>query len=252
VVEGNLDKINQGQLRTEFSRAAHGFSTRTKGRFDDMDVAAFARFQPGETVIEVGAGTGNFLSLFKGASRLVGIDVVPEMLVQFRVDHAGLLAVAGDGRRLPLPSDSVDLVTSAQMLHHVHEPLPILKEMKRVMRSSGRILVVDQIAPERFEEAIAMNELDLLRDPSHASSRPRSAFRVLFNLAGLTIVDEQYWEGLQRISQWMWTGEFPEERIQRVREFIERRGDQTGMDWRPVGDDYVYTRRRIMLLATKD
>lgn len=251
MVSKDLDKSNQEQLRTEFSRAASGFSRRTKGRFDDMDVVTFARFLPGETVVEVGAGTGNFLSLFKGASRLLGIDVVPEMLAQARADYPDVLAVAGDGLSLPLPSDSVDLVASAQMLHHVHKPLRILKEMKRVMRASGRLLVIDQVAPDRFEEAIAMNELDILRDPSHAASRPPSAFRVLFNLAGLTIVDERQWEGRQRLSRWMWPGEFPRERIQRVREFIVHRGAQTGMKWRAVGDDYTFTRRRIMLLACK-
>ncbi len=50
----------------------------------------------------------------------------------------------------------------------------------------------------------------------------------------------------------MWPGEFPEERIRRVRNFIVNRGGETGMGWRPDGDDWVYTRRRIMLLSTKD
>ena len=138
------------------------------------------------------------------------------------------------------------------MLHHVHRPLEILEEMKRVMRPSGRLLVIDQVAPDKVEEAIAMNELDLLRDPSHASSRPASAFRILLNLAGLTIVDERRWEGSQRLSRWMWPGEFPDDRIRLVRDFIVKRGGATGMDWRRDGDDWVFNRRRIMLLATKD
>lgn len=252
MVESDLDSANRAKLRTEFTRAAPGFSERTRGRFDDMDVVSFARWQPSETVVEVGAGTGNFLSLFDGGSLLLGVDVVSEMLVQAQARYPNILTVAGDGRCLPLPSDSFDLVVCAQMLHHVHKPLEILKEMKRVVRPSGRLLVIDQVAPDRFEEAVAMNELDFLRDPSHASSRPASAFRVLFNLAGLSIADERRWEGSQRLSQWMWSGEFPDERIRRVHEFIAARGGTTGMDWRAVDDDYVYTRRRIMLLATKD
>ncbi len=248
----DLDRTNRAHLHTEFTRAAAGFSDRTKGRFDDMDVVSFARFNPSETVVEVGAGTGNFLSLFKGASLLLGIDAVPGMLAQARAHHPRLMIAAGDGRCLPLPSDSFDLVACAQMLHHVHRPLEILKEMKRVVRPSGRLLVVDQVASDKFEQAIAMNELDLLRDPSHASSRPASAFRVLFNLAGLSTSEERRWEGSQRLSQWMWKGEFPDDRIRRVREFIVERGEETGMDWRPCDDDYIFTRRRIMLLATKD
>ncbi|MDQ3752052.1 MAG: methyltransferase domain-containing protein [Actinomycetota bacterium] len=252
MVERDLDTANRGQLQTEFSRAATGFSERTKGRFDDMDVLSFARFKPFETVVEVGAGTGNFLALFAGASLALGIDAVPRMLAQARIAYPDLSAAVGDGHCLPLASDSFDLVACAQMLHHVHKPLEILEEMKRVMRPSGRLLVIDQVASDRFEEAVAMNELDILRDPSHASSRPASAFRILFNSAGLSVVDERRWEGNQRLSQWMWPGEFPEERIRRVRDFIVNRGGDTGMGWRPDADDWVYTRRRIMLLATKD
>ncbi len=217
-----------------------------------MDVVSFAGWQPSETVMEVGAGTGNFLSLFKRASLLLGIDAVPGMLARAQGHYPDLLVAAGDGRCLPLPPNSFDLVACAQMLHHEHRPLEVLMEMKRVMRPSGRLLVIDQVASEKFEEAIAMNELDFLRDPSHASSRPPSAFRVLFNLAGLSIIDERRWEGTQRLSQWMWKGEFPEDRIGRVHEFVVTRGTETGMDWQADGDDYIYTRRRIMLLATKD
>ncbi|MBA3349777.1 MAG: hypothetical protein H0T12_04395, partial [Actinobacteria bacterium] len=72
MVERDLDTVNRSQLQTEFTRAATGFSERTKGRFDDMDVLAFARFQPSEMVLEVGVGTGNFLSLFAGASMTLG------------------------------------------------------------------------------------------------------------------------------------------------------------------------------------
>ncbi len=252
MVERDLDRANRGQLRTEFTRAAQGFSDRTRGRFDNMDVLSFARFQPLEKVVEVGAGTGNFLSLFKGANLLLGIDAVPAMLARAQGHYPDLLVVAGDGRCLPLPPNSFDLVTCVQMLHHVHKPLEILMEMKRIVRPSGRVLVIDQVAPDKFEEAIAMNELDFLRDPSHASSRPASAFRVLFNLAELSILDERRWEGTQRLSEWMWTGEFPEDRIRRVHEFVVTRGPETGMDWRADGDDYIYMRRRIMLLATKD
>ena len=252
MVERDLNTANRTQLQAEFSRAAAGFSERTKGRFDDMDVLSFARFRPFETVVEVGAGTGNFLALFAEASLRLGIDAVPEMSAQARATHPDQLAAVADGRCLPLASDSFDLVACAQMLHHVHRPLEILEEMKRVMRPSGRLLVIDQIASERFEEAVAMNELDLLRDPSHASSRPASAFRILFNSVGLSVVDERRWEGSQRLSQWMWPGEFPDERMRRVRDFIVNRGGETGMGWLPEGDDWVYTRRRIMLLATKD
>jgi SAM-dependent methyltransferase len=238
-------------IRSEFERAAPGFAERTKGRFDDMGVVAFARLSDGARVGEVGAGTGNFLSLFEGAAaELYAIDITPEMLVQARDHYGSIRAVLADGAKLPFRSNSLDLVASAQMFHHIPQPVPILKEMARVCAPEGHILVVDQIARENLEEASAMNELDLIRDPSHAMSRPPSAIRILAQAAGLRIVDEKLWEGTNKLSSWMWPGEFPEDRIAAVNKFIEERGHETGMDWRPDGDDWVFTRRRIMLLAS--
>jgi ubiquinone/menaquinone biosynthesis C-methylase UbiE len=238
-------------LRVEFDRAAPHFAERTKGRFDHMDPVAFARAAPGETVVEVGAGTGNVLALFAGvAGRLLAVDLTPSMLEQAR-RHEGLDLVAGDGRRLPLRSGSADLVTSAQALHHVHDPAAVVKEMRRVARPGGRVLLVDQVATERYEEALMMTELELARDPSHAMSRPPSAYRMVVRAAGLEILDERVAESEQRLSSWMWPGEFPEERIAAVSDLIERIGPETGMGFERDGDDWVFTRRRLMLLAER-
>jgi ubiquinone/menaquinone biosynthesis C-methylase UbiE len=237
-------------ITAEFARAAATFGERTAGRFDNLDAVAFARVRPGDSVAEVGAGTGNFLSLFAGvAGRLIAVDLTLEMLRSARARHEGLHTVVGDGHRLPLASRSIDLVASAQVLHHVAEPAPFLSEMRRV--AAGRVLVVDQVAPERFEEAVAMTQLETARDPTHASSRPASALRILLANASLKIVDERIVTGRQRFSDWMWAEEFPPERIHAVRDFIERRGHETGMGFERDGDDYVFERRRMMLLAER-
>jgi ubiquinone/menaquinone biosynthesis C-methylase UbiE len=153
----------------------------------------------------------------------------------------------GDGSNLPLRDESIDLVTCAQMIHHVPEPIPLLAEMRRVAGAS--VLVVDQVSTEDPAEIEAMNELELLRDPSHARSRPPSEYRTLMKAAGLTIEDERIVETEDRFSKWMWAEEFPQERVHAVRKFVELRGPETGMEFHPEGDDYVYTRRRIMILA---
>ncbi|MFN2489165.1 MAG: class I SAM-dependent methyltransferase [Actinomycetota bacterium] len=235
----------------EFERAAHSFARRTHGRFDHLNVVDFARVRPAATVAEVGAGTGNFLRLFAAAAeRLVALDLTPGMLHEAR-RHADMLLVAADGKHLPLTSRSVDLVASAQVLHHVLEPLSFLNEMRRVCAADGKVLIVDQVATERFEEAVAMTELERLRDPTHAASRPVSALRILLASAGLDVVDERLVESGQRFSDWMWAEEFPRARIDAVRDFIERRGVETGLEFERDGDDWVFVRRRVMLLAER-
>ncbi|MGH2747772.1 MAG: class I SAM-dependent methyltransferase [Actinomycetota bacterium] len=240
----------RSRIRSEFERAAAHFAERTHGRFDDLSVVEFCGVESGNSVLEVGVGTGNFLSLFADvAGELIGVDLTRGMLAQARVRFPHMRLVVGDGAALPIRSSSIDLVTSAQTLHHIFEPLPVLLEMRRVAADGGRVLIVDQVATGRYEEVAARNELEALRDPSHGTARPPSAFRMLARAAGLEIVDERVVETTQRMSSWMAPGEFPEERFDAVNAFIETRGEETGMDFRKEGGEWVFTRRRIMLLA---
>jgi SAM-dependent methyltransferase len=246
------DRRHTEVLRSEFERTSQTFDERTKGRFDDMGVVEFSGVGDQAKVLEVGVGTGNFLSLFAGRAReLIGIDLTPAMILKARISFPDYGLVLADGAKLPLGTRSVDLSTTAQTLHHIWEPLPVLTEMRRVTVESGKVLIVDQVAPERFEQAIAMNELEMMRDPSHASSRPPSALRTLIRVAGLRIVDERIVELRHEFSNWMPSIEFPPERIEKVKSFIDKHGDATGMNFEKVGNDYTYDRRRMMILAER-
>lgn len=239
-------------VRREFTRAAPTFADRTAGRFDHMDVEAFVGEHAKGTILEVGVGTGNFLSLFAGrADVLVGVDLTAAMLHAAQTRHPAIRLVQGDGACLPLRRRSCDLVTTAQTLHHIRSPAPVLKEMRRAVRPEGRLLVVDQVATEKLEEAEAMNALDVLRDPSHAMCRPPSALKILVRSVGFEIEKEKVAESTETFSAWMNSVEFPAERIDVVRDFVATRGAETGMEWRHEEGEWLYTRRRVMLLARR-
>lgn len=238
----------QDPIRNEFSRTAEAFAKRTSGRYASLGVPEFARARPGERVLEVGAGGAAFLSLFEPtASLAVALDLTPAMLAVARRDHPGVGCVVGDGLRLPFSDSSFDMATSALAFHHIAQPLPVVQEMARVSRD--RVLIVDQCSSEDPAQAAALTELEKLRDPTHAESRPLSAYRELAIAAGMMIVRERIIEDTQRLSSWMWPDEFPPERIEAVRTFLLERSAELGLEVRPDGDDFAFTRRRLMLLA---
>lgn len=247
--------MNEGHrelVQREFERVASSFADRTAGRFDRMGVVEFSQVDKGDTVLEVGVGTGNFLALFaEMAGTLVGVDLTPGMLATARQLHSEMLLVAGDGARLPLKPHSVGLATTAQTLHHIPNPVPVLEEMRRVVRSGGRVLVVDQVAPDDPAQAGRMNQLEKIRDPSHGESRPPSVLRRIVEVAGLEIIDERIVENRESLNRWMSGDEFPEDRIRQVSEFLEEHGDETGMAFeKQSGGDWIFTRVRMMLLAS--
>lgn len=204
----------------------------------------------GESVIEVGAGTGNFLSLFTGIGNpLVAADLTPGMLRVARERNPQLLLAAGDGARLPFADGSFDLVTSAHAMHHIPEPVPVLEEMRRLVRGGGRLLVVDLAAPDDPAEAARADEVMTIRDPSHATSLTVAALREALARAELKEIDHRIVDRRGLVSNWMWPGEFPEDRIAAVHAHVKEHWRELGMDLQPEGEDFTYRDRRMMFLA---
>ncbi|HYN80155.1 MAG TPA: methyltransferase domain-containing protein [Gemmatimonadaceae bacterium] len=120
-------------------------------------LADLARLEPGETVLDVGCGTGTLAIVAKrrvGAAGTVrGIDASPEMIDQARrkAMKAGIDVVFQTGivEALPFPDAQFDVVLSTLMLHHLPGPVrqQCAREMRRVLKPGGRVLAVDFATP---------------------------------------------------------------------------------------------------------
>ena len=114
---------------------------------------ALAHLVPGESVLEVGCGTGEIAMRAKartGATGSVaGIDPSPEMIAVAR-QKAAQANLDIDYRvasveALPFADATFDVVLSSLMMHHLPEDLKprALAEIRRVLKPGGRLLVVD-------------------------------------------------------------------------------------------------------------
>lgn len=130
-----------------------------------------------ERLLELGAKGGRFLDVGTGpaavpimlAQRLstievIGIDLSVSMLElgDFHIAEAGLTERItlgqADAKDLPYPSQFFDGVVSNSIIHHIPDPLPMLREVNRVVRSDGLILIRDLIRPETTEVALGLVE----------------------------------------------------------------------------------------------
>jgi ubiquinone/menaquinone biosynthesis C-methylase UbiE len=106
-------------------------------------------FRPakGMNILDVGCGTGNHLDLYRRYQcGLYGLDTSPSMLeiAQNRLGDAARLDF-GNAANMPYDNNKFDLIISMLSLH---EMLPEIrsagiKEMKRVLKDNGRILLID-------------------------------------------------------------------------------------------------------------
>jgi ubiquinone/menaquinone biosynthesis C-methylase UbiE len=107
----------------------------------------------GETVLDVGCGTGGFSAAIASASAasVVGLDQSRDFIKfarTHRKTHRGPVAwVNGDAEDLPFGDDSFDRVVLSLVLHQRPEPERAVREAARVTRTGGSVLV-RTIAPE--------------------------------------------------------------------------------------------------------
>jgi SAM-dependent methyltransferase len=111
--------------------------------------ALAARLVPqGARVLDVGTGDGKIAAAL-AASRP---DVVIEGIDVLVRPDASIPVSSFDGRTIPRPAASVDVVTLFDVLHHADDPGALLAEASRVTR--GCVILKDHVANSRLSRAI--------------------------------------------------------------------------------------------------
>lgn len=112
-----------------------------------------AGLRPGMTVLDVGVGTGLVAraasELLGGSGRVLGLDPSLGMLVQARRSVPGppLPILQAFAERLPLRDGAVDFLTMGYALRHVADVRGTFRELYRVLRPGGVILILEVTRP---------------------------------------------------------------------------------------------------------
>jgi ubiquinone/menaquinone biosynthesis C-methylase UbiE/DNA-binding transcriptional ArsR family regulator len=172
------DRERLSAVRAQRAAAAQSYFRRHAAEWDrirslhvadeavEEAILAALEAAPIRTLLDLGTGTGRMLELFgPKIERGLGLDLSLDMLAfaRARLDRLGLRNCSvrqSDIYDLGLPKDSFDAVLIHQVLHFLDDGARAIVEAARVLRPSGRLLVVD----------FAPHDLEFLRD-DHAHRR---------------------------------------------------------------------------------
>jgi ubiquinone/menaquinone biosynthesis C-methylase UbiE len=133
------------------------YFAQVAGRWDEMRAGFFseavrekaftvAKVQPGRIAADLGAGTGFIAEgLLQRGLRAIAVDPSPAMLAEMRrkLNSERVAYLLGDAEALPLGEGSVDYAFANMCLHHVETPLKAIREMARILRPGGMLVITD-------------------------------------------------------------------------------------------------------------
>ncbi len=126
------------RLAGEYDRRWRHYIDRTVGA-----AAAWMDLAPDERLLDVACGTGELVrALGVDRAQVVGCDISLGMLLRARDKVAGRW-VQADASRLPLPDASFDRVACVNSFHYFPSPSAAVRELRRVVRPAGTVLLVD-------------------------------------------------------------------------------------------------------------
>ncbi len=145
--------INAPFADPDFALWQRRFETEGREVFDRRDaIVAAVGARPGDTVADVGAGSGLFVRLFAPAvrpgGRVIAVDIAPVFVdnivrrarAQGLDNITGIVGTATDTR---LPEGAVDIVFTSDAYHHFEQPQAMLASIRRALKPGGRFVVVD-------------------------------------------------------------------------------------------------------------
>jgi ubiquinone/menaquinone biosynthesis C-methylase UbiE len=107
--------------------------------------------QDGKVVLDYGCGPGNDLvgfEIYSNPARLIGVDVSPSSLEQARQrlelhnSTAECFLISEADPALPFDDGSIDYIHSSGVIHHIKEPVRVLSELKRILKSDGEMRIM--------------------------------------------------------------------------------------------------------------
>ena len=142
---------NTANVRRKYDRIANYYDFFE----NEVEKRLFRKFRRGMLgslsgkILEIGVGTGKNFPYYNKKAKVTAIDISPNMLekAKIRAKDLGLEVrfYLMDAQNLDFPDNQFDHIVATFLLCSVPDPVETVKEMKRVLKYDGRILLIEHV-----------------------------------------------------------------------------------------------------------
>lgn len=190
-----IDPGHKDRVREQFGKTAQDYvsSIRHASGWDLDRLVELAEPKPTDEALDIATGGGHTaLALAPHVRRIVASDLTPKMLAAAEefIRSKGITNASfeiAEAESLPFDDASFDIVSCRIAPHHFDDVRAFCREVSRVLRSGGRFLLIDSLAPEEDELDRFINEVEWRRDTTHVRGYRASEWETFITEAGLTV-----------------------------------------------------------------
>lgn len=206
-------------------------------------------------VLDLGCGAGHAsFAAATMANEVVAYDLSPQMLevVADAASARGLTNIRtqqGAAEMLPFAEASFCAVVSRMSAHHWHDVPAALREVRRVLKPGGKVVLIDIAGNEAPLCDTWLQSIELLRDPSHIRDYTPAEWRAMFEAAGFDVTLAPRWHIALDFDSWVARMRTPEVACAAIRHLWSKAPDEVRERLR-VQADGSFTLDALMLTAT--
>lgn len=235
------------QVQKQFAKNASKYVTSIRhAKGEDLSLlVSLSKADTNMDVLDIATGGGHVANaLAPLVHRVTAYDLTEEMLTNAAEfirgnGHSNVEFVKGDAEQLPFLDASFELVTCRIAAHHFPNIPAFAKEAFRVVKPGGKLLLIDNVAPQLDKYDQFYNEIEKQRDPSHVRVWKKSEWINLLETIGFRIEMLVCFPKPFQFQDWCERSGLPEEEIasleakmlqvpQDFREFFSIQTDESG------------------------
>jgi ubiquinone/menaquinone biosynthesis C-methylase UbiE len=254
------------KVQQQFGATAAAYSTST-GHGDRAALealVALAAPRATDSVLDIATGAGHTALAFAPyVHRVVAYDLTEAMLSETEKNATGrgLANIAtrqGPAESLPFADAEFNIVTVRLASHHFADNVSAVREMARVTRPGGTVVVVDNYGPEDEALDALFQQIEKTRDASHVRAYRLSQWREYLAGAGLAIeheVTDHYSESPRGMDfdDWVRRAKTPPDRVAELRRIFTSASPEL-RDWLQIrieGDSIWFRIPQVTFIARK-